>query len=68
MAVDLRLLRNSDQYKVKFWTSKVPAVNEAATVSFDDTGVLNVETKKHLFNFKDIDDDPENKDNKCLLY
>lgn len=68
MAVDLRLLRNHFQFKVKYWSSKAPEVNEAALVEFDDTGVKNVETKKHLFEFKEIDDDPEHPENKCLLY
>jgi len=68
MSTDLRLLRNADEFKIKYWNSKVPALNDLHTVVYDDNSVTDIETKKPLFNFKEIDDDPDNVDNKCLMY
>lgn len=67
MSTDLRLLRNSDEFKIKYWNSKFPTINDLHTVVQDDNSVTDIETKKPLFNFKEIDDDPDNKDNKCLM-
>ena len=68
MSTDLRLLRNSDEFKIKYWNSKFPTINDLHTIVQDDNSVTDIETKKPLFYFKEIDDDPDNTDNKCLIF
>jgi len=68
MATDVRLLRNATPVNIKYWTSADPKDNSEHKVHYDDKGVKDLATNLYLFEFKDIDDSPQDANNKCLIY
>jgi len=65
IATDLRLVNNQIKYTIKYYNSTTPNVSNQYDVIYDDNGIMDISNKSYVVQFKNIDDD---KDNKCLLY
>jgi len=66
MAVDIRLLGNDFMFKI--WYSNNNLKLSEYSIQMDHLGAKNIETNTYLFEHQDIDSDPTNSNNLCLIY